>query len=451
MRCRTARVLGWYRQSVNNDDNRSVGDNALEALGKEDTGMKIKRFFAADMRQAIQEVRAEQGPDAVILSNRRIDGGVELVAAIDYDASLINQTVSQRGDHHDRELATRAHDRNEAQVRRAKPPCAPAKAVENHRPLVDTNDDPALVGLRRELNGLRRTLDCQLSNVAWHDLSRREPVHTAILGELTRIGLSPHLASQLVSYVPAWMDRQRAWRFPLAVLAKKLPLAQHALLDRGGVVAMVGPTGVGKTTSIAKLAARFALRHGQRSVALVSTDGYRIGAQEQLFTFGRLLGVPVYVANDAAELHDVLERLEDKKLVLIDTAGVSQRDMRLPEQLRELTGERVRIETCLVLAANAEYANLDQVAKRYAPLRSQYCIATKLDETATLGGLLSVAVERQLPLAFVSDGQRVPEDLNKADGISLVCNAVEYIKSTPRKIDDEILAQRFGRQAVAYA
>jgi flagellar biosynthesis protein FlhF len=399
--------------------------------------MKIKRFVAADMRQAIRDVREEQGPDAVILSNKRVADGVEIIAAIDYDASLIDHAAARASERSDKRTSPPPAVR--------KPPPPGRFSAERER------QEPALAGMRRELNGLRDMLEGQLSSLAWNDLSRRAPVRANVMRELSGIGLASELTARLVDELPGGIEPKLASRLPLAMLAKRLPIAGESMIDDGGIIAFLGPTGVGKTTSIAKLAARFALRHGHRHVALVSTDGFRIGAQEQLFTFGRILGVPVYVANGAEELADVLERVEDKRLVLIDTAGVSHRDVRLAEQFKLLRPAHRRIETCLVLAANAETDNLDQVARAYAPLAPRWCVATKLDEAASLGGVLSAAMTHRLPLAFVSDGQRVPEDIRRASAHKLVCEAVACAKRSNRRTDERQMARRFGARAVNYA
>jgi len=189
-------------------------------------------------------------------------------------------------------------------------------------------------------------------------------------------------------------------------------------------VALLGPTGVGKTTTVAKLAARFALRHGRRHVALVSTDSFRVGAEEQLFIFGKLLGVPVFSAGDASELGRVLDHVRDRRLVLIDNAGLNPRDLRLGAQL-EMNRCVPFIKSYLVLSAVLQSGVLREVVRAYRDVRLQGCILTKLDEAVTLGDLLGTVIRERLPVAYAADGQRVPEDLHPGRGERLAALAGE--------------------------
>jgi flagellar biosynthesis protein FlhF len=192
------------------------------------------------------------------------------------------------------------------------------------------------------------------------------------------------------------------------------------ILQKGGVVALVGPTGVGKTTTAAKLAARYAMRHGSSKVALITTDSYRIGAQEQLRSFGELIGVPVYAVNSADELHTTLHSLQDRELVLIDTAGLSQRDRQLLEQLAILRTGEIKIDPYLVVAANSQESALNEAVTMFNRIELKGAILSKLDEGGSLGPALSVLIRHQLPLHYLGDGQRVPEDLQVARGSDLV-------------------------------
>ena len=372
--------------------------------------MKIKRFTATDMREAIRLVREEQGPDAVILSNKRVNGMVEVVAATDYDEALVRQAV-------------RAAPKEPGQAEAAAPAPQPPLALPT---------DPELGAMRRELAGLRIMVQKQTTAFALSQL-RQQPGRAEALDDLDRIGIEPPLAQELVTRVPASADASSARRMPLGMLAKEIPLTAEDPLEQGGTLALVGPTGAGKTTTIAKLAARFGSRHGLRTVALVTTDHYRIGAREQLYTYGRLLGVPVHEAHDAAALAQLVERLREYKLVLVDTAGLSPGDRQLPAQLNMLQ----RMRHYVVLPANCQTADLHDVVSRYAPLKPEACVLTKLDETSRLGGALSVAIRHKLPLAYVCDGQRVPEDLHNARSHRLVVRAMQApLRSPPPSPED---------------
>ncbi len=281
----------------------------------------------------------------------------------------------------------------------------------------------------------------QLSSLAWNDLERRQPMQARVLREMTRLGIEADVARRLVAELPEQINAEQARYLPLGMLSRSLLVSGRDLADVEGITALVGPTGVGKTTTIAKLAARTVLRHGADQVALVSTDHYRIGAAAQLEHYGRLLGVRVYPAYDADSLRKVLELLRGRHTVLIDTAGVAGSDSRLSQQMEIFSGAG-DVRACLVLAANAQSQSLEEAVQAYLPLQPKACILTKLDEAPSLGGALSVLIRHRLSLDYTTDGQRVPEDIASADARILVCRAAQSLKS--RAPDDALMAERFG-------
>src|SRR3954466_13169957 len=313
--------------------------------------MKIKRYQAPDMRQALRQVRDAQGPEAVILSTRRVNGGVEVVAAVDFDVAEEGVDNYARESTHATQAppqnvvttaqlkrsALTARDMAESDRRREAQSGAADFAALAHR-LTEAADPESSMGegVSEELRTLRRMLETQLATLAWNDLSRRSPIQTELLKQLTVLGLAHDLAAELVSQLPARLELAEAQRIALALLARRIGTAEERWLDKGGVVAMVGATGVGKTTMVAKLAARWVLRHGPRDLALISTDSVRIGAQEQIHTLGRLIGAPAYAIDGAHELPDLLDHLSSRRMILIDTAGLSQRDSRLASELTTL-------------------------------------------------------------------------------------------------------------------
>ncbi len=409
--------------------------------------MKIKRYFAADMRQAIRLVREEQGPDAVILSNRRVNGGVEIVAAVDYDEAAVQRIVKES-----RQATPEPKGRERAEASAPSRPGAPVapetpplQALAEPKPEVVWSQDPSLVAMRQEIATLRSMLESQLTGLAWGQMRKRQPARVKLLERLMQLGLSPALCRELADQVHYQSDIEHNWRQALGLLSRRLPVTDDDILTHGGVVALVGATGVGKTTTVAKLAARYALRHGPGRVALVTTDGYRIGAYQQLRTYGRILGAPVHVAEDAKELRLVLDGLAEKGLVLIDTAGMSPRDVRLSEQFAMLRGGSPTIRTYAVLSATTQRAALDQTTRALANVDLDGCILTKLDESSSLGEALAVVGTHQLPVAYISDGQRVPEDLHPARANNLVSRAVTMMKTTQEKPAEEAMALAFGR------
>jgi flagellar biosynthesis protein FlhF len=432
--------------------------------------MKIKRFLAPDMRQAMRDVRAEQGADAVILSTRRLEEGIEIIAAVDYDESLMREATRHNAPapevakspvkeaskealkERTKEIAKEsAKEVRAAEVRAATPPPPPIPVPPNEiaalQPIVEQSVLET-ARMRSELGGLRQLLEQQLSSLAWNDMERRSPMRARVLRDMSRLGIDTDVARQLIDELPAELNADQARYLPLGMLSRSLKVSGRRLADSSGVTALVGPTGVGKTTTIAKLAACAVMNHGPAKVALVSTDHYRIGAAAQLEHYGRLLGVRVYPAYDAAGLAQTLHLLRDHHTVLVDTAGVSGTDPRLQQQmdvLRDVGNHgTAKLRTCLVLAANAQASALDESVRAYLPLKLSACVATKLDEAPSLGGLLSVLIRHRLALDCTTDGQRVPEDISAADARVLVCRAAQTQKRLGPTAEDMDMAERFG-------
>jgi flagellar biosynthesis protein FlhF len=419
--------------------------------------MKIKRFVAESMREALDRVRTELGPEAVILSNRRIDGGIELVTAIDYDETLIEEALRRS-----RPAAAAAGDAP-APARPAAGPAATAAPAASavapapaagpmpaERPRLVRSQEEGLLAMRREVESLKLLLQDQLASLAWSDRLRREPLKARVLTDLSLLGVAPDVARALAERLPAATNASSAGRLAPALVLRHLPAAEPALLG-GGVFAVVGPTGVGKTTTIAKLAARWALRHGAADLALVSLDHHRIGARDQLATYARILGVPMHVAASARELGAVLEASASRRLVLIDTAGMSPHDPRLAEQFATLAVPGRRVQTLLVLPANAEQQSLDAIVRSYGRGHPDGLVLTKIDEAASLGAPLTVALRHALPLAWLADGQRVPDDLHAAPHkrVWLVKRALKLAARARGTggVDDAYLAAHFGKVA----
>lgn len=477
--------------------------------------MKIKRFFAKEMRQGIRQVREALGPDAVILSNSRVDGGVEIIAAVDYDESLLQadpigadllsnsrssadttsnttrgvndvQSVSRaRAAMNDTRSANsfgnyeatlfeptpdtltinsaslpdlktaglgaatpgeipREPSHANAHPRKTSASTSKARSSSSETAKIEWSQDPAILGLKKELHDMRELLEQQLSSLAWGDLNRRDPLRAKLTRCLLELGLSPTVCERIAKAAGEHKDFDNIWRHALAILAHSLPIESTDILERGGVVALVGATGVGKTTTIAKLAARYALRHGSERVAMVTTDSYRIAAHEQLRTYGRILDIPVRIANTHDELVEALKLLSDRDLVLVDTAGMSQRDIRLSQQFQMIKNSTPDIKTYLVLSATTHRAGLREIAKAFGEVKLDGCILTKLDETTSLGGALSAVIEHDLPVAYVSDGQRVPEDIHIARGHSLINRAVLIAQETNQALEQESLNLAFS-------
>ena len=407
--------------------------------------MKIKRFVARDIRQALRLVREELGPDAVILSNRSSDGATTVVAAVDYDAESLVATgeVDERPLAQSGAAAVSFYDAELA--------AADDSVQSAPRPASAAAIGP-MEGMRREVQGLRELLECQLASLAWNELSRSHPMQVTVLQKLNAMGIAPALAREVAESLPRAATLDDAHRQSLLALVKRLPVHKDDLLDQGGIVAVVGATGVGKTTSVAKLAARYVMRHGPNDVCLLSTDTYRIGAREQLLSYARILGVPLFVARDREELAAILGAQAWRKFVLIDTAGMSQRDTRLAEQFALLRSQGARTRILLALSAASDLQTLDELVTTYADVQPAACVLTKLDEAASLGAAISVLVRHGLPLAWCSNGQRVPEDIHAAHNkrLWLVTTAAKLAAQRPGAQDERVLAVRHA-EARAHA
>ncbi|HXR93561.1 MAG TPA: hypothetical protein VN750_25125, partial [Steroidobacteraceae bacterium] len=299
-----------------------------------------------------------------------------------------------------------------------------------------------------ELKNLRRMLETQLAQLAWNDMTRRAPVHTEMLRELSEIGIAQDLSSQITQQLSPDVDLTYARRFSIAALSQYLLVTGDRWLDSGGRIAFIGSTGVGKTMTLSKLAVRWVLRHGARDLALVAADNIRLGAQDQMRALGQLLGAPVYTPENFETLPTLLSKLQ-QRFILIDTPGSSLRDTQLSGRLAVLASSASQLQTALVLAASTQAGALDEVVKRFAPANPCCCVLTKLDEAASLGGALSVLIRARVPVSYVSEGQRVPEDLRPARALELVSHAVRLAKATGAAADEDLLRRRFGKIAHA--
>ena len=304
---------------------------------------------------------------------------------------------------------------------------------------------PVIDEVKIELQNLRDLMESQLSVLQWDRFSQKHPVRTVLLNLMTEMGLGTDVCETVMSHLGQHSDDpHKVWQQLLGIIAHCIPVNRYDLLAQGGRIALVGSTGVGKTTTIAKLAARFAHLHGKRSVAMISTDQFRIGAQDQLQHFARLLEVPLLMAGNSEELRDRLDMLGDKKLVLIDTAGMSQRDLRLSEQFQRLQTGSSEIKPYLVLSANTQLAALNQTILNFSKVKLAGAFVTKLDEAASLGGIITASIRHQLILTYCGTGQKVPEDLEPAKSHRLISRAVSLMQRYGEQFDQEALAMRYN-------
>jgi flagellar biosynthesis protein FlhF len=417
--------------------------------------MKPRKFFAPNSREVLKLVREALGPDALIVSNAKVAGGVEVVAL---PATVIGDLVAGAGRAEtaapaapsagssaaSREAAvartvsaavaaeTRRRELAAAPAKPAMPaapaePLAPAEtAAAAGTPSREALSDALMQNMMAELRNMRAVLEQRLSGLAWTELSRRDPSKVSALQTLLTAGFSGELARRLTDPMPDGMDDAEGMKWLVSEVNRNLVTAgaDNDIVERGGVYAIVGPTGVGKTTTTAKLAARGVVRHGADRVALLTTDTYRIGAHEQLRIYGRILGVTTSIVRDAAELKTTLSELRGKHMVLIDTVGMSQRDKLVAEQVHALTRSGGNVKRLLLLNATCNGETLEDVVRCYDQASLDGCILTKIDEAQSIGAAIDVIIRNRLALHFVANGQRVPEDLHAPNRQYLIHRAL---------------------------
>ena len=364
--------------------------------------MTPSRFVGSTSREVLQKVKKALGDDALIISNRSCAGGIEIMALA---ASAFASVQPAR-----------------AAVAEPVARPAPARAV--------AETDGVVAQLARELAGMKAIMQRELGAMAWSNLKQQSPARSALLQTLLAAGFSPMLARELICVIPPNATTAAGHKAVSAEIARRLSLSQaETLVDQGGVYALVGPTGVGKTTTIAKLAARCVVQRGSASLALLTTDSYRIAAHDQLRIYGKILNVPVYAIKDTRDLQKTLDGLRDKKTILIDTIGMSQRDRSVAEQTALLMGGGATVKRLLLLNATANAATLDEVITAYAKGGIHGSIVTKIDEAASLATVMDSAIRYGLGIHYVTNGQRVPEDLHLPNRAYMLDRALQPLRN----------------------
>lgn len=434
--------------------------------------MMVRKFYAPTSREALRLVRQALGDEAMILDNRKTPTGVEVMAVAESEIKALtanNPTGAfrkfepQGAPAASGATATGAPARPlvspsnpfataasiyantptpvasaagagswSSATRAASPKAATPAALLTASVGAPSATQPGGFDVVHELRLLRSLMEEQVAALAWNDLRRREPARSAALRKMLSAGFSVGLARKLMDRMPAGADENRGMRWTKAALQAMLNVIpeEHNIIAQGGLFALVGPTGVGKTTTVAKLAAQATLRFGAEHVALITTDTYRIGAVDQLRVYAKILGVPVVAIRDENEMRTAIADLKSRRIVLIDTIGMGQRDRRLVDQVALLCGNGKPVRRLLLLSAVSQPNVLAEVVEAYKGPALSGCILTKLDESLTLGGALDVLIRHKLPLYYVTNGQRVPEDLHLASPLYLVERAIRLAPET---------------------
>jgi len=433
--------------------------------------MKVKRFFAPDTGKALRMVRDEMGADAIILSNKKVAGGVEVVCTDDYDAVTRQQnrqlskspsktSMTAAVDQAEKLSAELERSRREIIAAKLKSENATKTSLTSHKDSVNGSkvmpisaassassfsgkaenkyhdgfaavakepfgsvgmgmDSASFEVMRTEIANLKHMIQQQMGNLAWSNFEKENPQKAIVMQRLKNLGLPEDLCGQLIRQDNI-QDAEQGWRRALVKLSQAIPVVNHDLIEKGGVLAFVGPTGSGKTTTIGKLAARYVLKHGAEHIALVTTDTQRIAAQEQIRTFGRILGVPVCVVDEECSLEKTISNLGYKRLILVDTPGHSKEFEALSLELDHIAAKGVPVQTVVTLSSNSHPRVQERAVSQYSDVSLSACVLTKLDETPSLGETLGVVVKNHLPIAYVANGQQVPNDIDVVRPGSLV-------------------------------
>lgn len=387
--------------------------------------MKVKRYQADNMRQAMAQVREELGEDAVLISNKRVNGKVEVLAASGYELEQlqhkVNKATVSAPTEPSRPADTRPATRGSSERNL---PFEMLADLEREKELSKQRDQKqqaeihsqsqSLREMQEELGRLRKMFEGEMEQLMWRESRDRQPNRVALLSRLEMIGINHDLAVKLVEKVLPCDDLNLGWQRVIRTLLKALKKPAPDPLEDGGIIAMIGSTGVGKTTTAVKLAARYAEIHGRNQVALVTTDDFRPGQREQLLSLGGSLGLSVQVAASQQEMQQALDSYSERKLVIIDTAGVNQRRKDFEKQFATvLAGDRP-VVPFLVLSATVQESVLNDTIRAFTRLEPAAAIITKTDENASIGAVLSALIRYRLPVSYVATGQGIPDDLKQA-------------------------------------
>lgn len=429
--------------------------------------MNIRRFFGKNAREALAQVKQALGEDAIIVANRSVNGGTEIMAMLETDIENSgNRTVAEAQQDARSLLDFVTGKEQPPRMAAPQPVAAPAPAqtmVEepamNDHAIMDMLKqhteqqeqayqiatqtlEQKMQGMMQEMRHMRSNFETQMSAMTWQHHLQHSPAKSKVLSTLLSASFSAALSRQIAEKMPQHIDVQKAPMWAKEVISRNLHTLddEDALLDRGGVYALVGPTGVGKTTTTAKLAARYVMKHGTQNLGLITTDSYRIGGYEQLRIYGKILGVMVHAVKDEEDLKIALNELKGKHMILIDTVGVGQRDHAVGEQLSMLSRAETPIQKLLCLNATSTGETLTDVMRSYKKHDLAGCIVTKLDEAAATGNVLDVLIRERMRLFYTTSGQRVPEDIEVANKNSLVERALTPQQSSlPYQYLDEEL------------
>lgn len=427
--------------------------------------MKAKRIKAPDMKSAMQAAAEQVGEDAIIVSQTEVEGGFEVVVASESDYEQARTEALAQGQTLPEPMAFEpsldlaSPDQVEAVSPRVAKDLAREDGEEAIRSLalrvnqenaytpsqsgtMHSQDAIKLDELNTQIRSLKHIIEAQVEplNLVTHldegDWGRSEGAMAGVAERLVRLGLPKVIRGRVLNALPSSLtkDEDFAWTCALQALSDLLPEGVDLDIAKGGRFAFMGPTGVGKTTTIGKLASKMVMEEGPESIALVTMDTFKVASMEQLRTFGRILKVPVHVVGEDDSLDAVLERLKGVKTVLIDSAGMGGRDQNIRTQNEKLANTRESITKLLVVAASNQFELIDRAYDDHQFVGLDGLVLTKIDETANLGPAMSMSILHHLPVAYATNGQSVPNDLMTPNSKELVIQAIEIAEAEAERL-----------------
>jgi flagellar biosynthesis protein FlhF len=373
--------------------------------------MAVKKFYASDMRTAMKAIRAELGDDAIILSTRKLADGVEVSASADAGG-----TSGDFANHLDFDTQSSSNKREQNKVQTSSDAPWYLNSINGF--------EEEHSALHKELGGITSLLQNWMDQQGWENYSTKSPVSAKLWERLRIMGLDSDQISLLLASLSPNQDIKAAWQQTLSNFSAELPVVGKDLIEEGGVFAFLGSAGLGKTTTIGKLATRYVLDHGADSIALITTDRFRIAAHEQLRTYGKILGVSVQAVDESNTLESLLNALRHKKLVLVDTAGISVNHKSFEIQLSQLENLRDRLSPILLLSTTSQAQVQAGELKAYSSLQPVASILTKTDEAVRLGESFGLLMSHKCPVAYTTHGQSIPDDIVIAESNQLISRAV---------------------------
>ena len=458
--------------------------------------MEIKRIKEKSIHDAIQKVRDELGPDAVVLSTEKNRHGVEIIAALDFDATVLEQKLADQNQIDSEindtiplqaegssiseisELIDKALDKHLSQYLSAISDTVKQLQTENdersnkiyevlntkvdalHKSVEEKyleqqrarsenftvlqnqvtqlrddfsdymtstlpNEMNSILQIQEELGDLKDVLGCQTKLLDWEQWGKNNPIGISLISRLVNAGFGVGLSKQIMTNICDVSDSETAWRNVIELLTCGVKTPAIDIQQHGGVVMALGRTGVGKTTTLAKIATKYVIENGPNDVVFINLDNKRVGSFDQLDTYGRILNVPVYRFDGEESMRSILKIIRSKSLVLIDTAGMIEPGEEIEKFVNNLHRNKVAVHKLLLMSANTQLHNLKEVVAGFKKCDPNGCVITKTDESSQLGNVLTVSIEDDLPVYFETFGQRVPEDISSIDSSSLIQRAID--------------------------